>query len=98
MIIIHAHMEVQPAKEEAFLQQIQSLLAASQAEEGNLSYELLKHTGREHAYTMVEVWRDGEAVAQHNGSAHFQSFIAEAKGFLSAPLAVKAFQGSPLQA
>lgn len=35
MLIIHAHLQVIPAQEEAFFQAVKGLVAASQAEEGN---------------------------------------------------------------
>jgi quinol monooxygenase YgiN len=97
MIIIHAVFKVNPAKQDAFLEEIQPLIAASRAESGNVSYSLHKSTEIENEFTMVEVWQDKQAAASHNSSEHFTSFVGKAEEFLTAPLDVKAFDGQPLK-
>lgn len=42
---------------------------------------------------MVEVWKDEAAVASHNTSEHFTSFVSKAPQFLTAPLNIKVFSG-----
>ncbi|WP_353854195.1 putative quinol monooxygenase [Bacillus sp. Bos-x628] len=96
MIIIHAGMTIHPEKENVFLEEINALIKASQAEEGNVSYKLFKDTEKENAFLMVEVWKDEAAVQSHNASAHFQGFVAKAKEFLAAPLDVVSFKGEQL--
>ncbi|MBY9079905.1 antibiotic biosynthesis monooxygenase [Paenibacillus sp. HN-1] len=96
MIIIHALMQVDPAKREAFLAEAQHLLAATHAEEGNLSYELYEHAGVSNSFIMVETWRDSAAVEAHNASSHFQAFAGKAGEFLSAPLDVKVYGAEPV--
>ncbi|MCP3764870.1 antibiotic biosynthesis monooxygenase [Domibacillus sp. A3M-37] len=96
MIIIHAVFNIHPTKHNAFLEEIQPLIAASRAESGNVSYDLHKDTEKENVFIMVEVWQDAQAVASHNSSEHFTLFVGKAKGFLTAPLDVKAFEGKPL--
>ncbi|MCK2021190.1 MULTISPECIES: putative quinol monooxygenase [Peribacillus] len=97
MIIIHAVFNINPAKQDAFLEEIQPLIAASRAESGNVSYNLHKATEKDNEFTMVEVWQDHLAVAGHNSSEHFTSFVGKAKEFLSSPLIVNAFEGQPLK-
>ncbi|CAH0261017.1 Putative monooxygenase YcnE [Peribacillus sp. Bi96] len=96
MIIIHAVFNINPAKQDAFLEEIQPLIEASRAESGNVSYNLHKATEKDNQFTMVEIWQDKQAVASHNSSEHFTSFVGKAKEFLTAPLDVKAFDGQPL--
>ncbi len=96
MIIIHAEFNVDPAKHEAFLNEIQPLIEASRAENGNISYDLLKDTEVENKFTMVEVWQDQAAIANHNAIDHFTSFVGKAGNFLNAPLQVKAYHRQPL--
>lgn len=96
MIIIHARFQVVPAKEKAFLDEIRPLIAESRAESGNIAYDLMKDTEQDHVYTMVEVWKDAEAVGHHNTSGHFTGFVSKAPEFLAAPLAVNSYQASPL--
>ncbi|MGG1397638.1 putative quinol monooxygenase [Bacillus salipaludis] len=97
MIIIHATFHINPSKQDLFLEEIQPLIAASREENGNLSYRLQKDTENENVFTMVEIWQDMQAVANHNASEHFTKFVANAKDFLTAPLEVKAFEGQPLK-
>ncbi|MBS2969088.1 antibiotic biosynthesis monooxygenase [Metabacillus sp. KIGAM252] len=97
MIITHAGFQVRPDKEAAFLEEIQTLVKASQAENGCISYRLMKNLDQDHAYTMVEVWEDMTAVKSHGESEHFVGFVGKAKEFLSAPLDVKSYEGSLLQ-
>ncbi|WNQ11415.1 putative quinol monooxygenase [Paenibacillus aurantius] len=96
MIIIHAQLTIDPAKREMFLQAVQPLIAASRAESGNVSYDLYQPADNANVYTMVEVWQDAQAVADHNASESFTSFVGQAKNFLTAPLGVKAYEGQPL--
>lgn len=50
MIIIHAGMTIHPEKENVFLEEINELMKASQAEEGNVSYKLFKDTEKENTF------------------------------------------------
>jgi quinol monooxygenase YgiN len=97
MIIIHATFHINPAKVDQFLEEIQPLIAASREESGNISYRLQKDVESENVFTMVEVWQDQAAVASHNASNHFTTFVGKAKEFLIAPLDVQAFEGQSLK-
>ncbi|WP_242224135.1 putative quinol monooxygenase [Bacillus cereus group sp. BfR-BA-01380] len=97
MIIVHARFHVDSAKQQAFLNEIDLLISGSRKENGNVSYDLYKDTEKEDVYTMVEVWENTEAIANHNKSEHFTSFVGKANQFLVAPLDIKAFDGIPLQ-
>ena len=98
MIIIHANLQVKKEQEQAFLEEVKSLLSATRAEKGNISYDFLKSTEQECNYTMVELWEDMEATAAHNTSEHFQAFSQKAQTFLAAPMGLKVFNGEPLKA
>jgi len=97
MIIIHATFHINPTMQDQFLEEIQPLIAASRAEAGNISYRLQKDVESENIFTMVEVWQNKDAVASHNASEPFTTFVAKVKKFLTAPLDVKAFEGQPLK-
>lgn len=96
MLIVHAHLQVIPEQEEAFLEAARILIPLSRAEEGNLGYQLLKNTEKANRYTMVELWRDQEAVAYHNATGHLQDFISKAASFMAAPMQLEAFAGEPV--
>lgn len=98
MIIIHAQLQIKPSQEQAFLEEVKTLLSASRAEEGNTSYDLMKSTEQDCHYTMVEIWKDVEASAAHNTSEHFTAFVQKAPTFLAAPMDLKVFSGEPVKA
>ncbi|MEG0386124.1 putative quinol monooxygenase [Solibacillus cecembensis] len=98
MIIIHAHLQVKPDQEQAFLEEVKILLSATRDEKGNISYELMKSTEQECHYTMVEIWQDIEATAIHNTSEHFTAFTQKAPTFMAAPMDLKVFSGEPIKA
>ena len=75
------------------LEEIRPLIHSSREESGNISYDLYKDIEKENVYTMVEVWKDEAAVASHNTSEHFTSFVSKVKQFLTAPLDIKAYNG-----
>jgi len=97
MIIIHANLQVKPDQEQLFLEEMKTLLPLSRAEEGNISYELLKNIEKNHHYTMVELWKDVEATASHNTSAHFTAFVQKASVFMAAPMDLKVFSGEAVR-
>lgn len=96
MIIIHAEMKVNREVEAEFLEAVQQLIESSRAEAGNESYKLLKDTDQNDTYLMIEKWEDQQAVEAHNASSHFQTFVAKAPKYLTAPLQVQAFMGQPI--
>ncbi|WP_411343853.1 putative quinol monooxygenase [Paenibacillus sp. WLX1005] len=97
MFIIHANMLIKPEKVDEFLTQVDALLTASQAEEGNISYVLKRDVKQDNLFTMVEEWKDNEAIQAHNGTAHFQKFVQDMQQFAAAPLDVKVFEGTEVK-
>jgi len=96
MIIIHAGFQVKADQENEFLKEVQSLVEASRAEEGNISYDLLKDSEKAGSYTMVELWKDMDAVQAHNQAEHFTTFMTKAPQFMAAPADVKLFNAEPI--
>ncbi|MBT2573224.1 antibiotic biosynthesis monooxygenase [Bacillus sp. ISL-51] len=88
MIVLQAYMKVKPEKREEFLGEAQSLVHHSRAEEGNVQYDLFEKAGEENTFVMLEKWKDEEAMKFHNGTEHFQGFVAKGKELLNAPLDV----------
>lgn len=89
MIIIHARLYVKPEYVEAFLEKSKVLVAGSQAEEGNISYDLFRQTDEPETFIVVEEWKDMEAIEFHNNTPHFTGFFAEAGSYFAKPAQVK---------
>ncbi|WP_017814574.1 putative quinol monooxygenase [Paenibacillus shenyangensis] len=97
MFIIHANMLIKPEKVDQFLTEIDALVTASQAEEGNISYVLKRDVKQDNLFTMVEEWKDAAAMQEHNATAHFQKFVKDMQEFAAAPLDAKVFEGTEIK-
>jgi len=94
MFVIHANITIKPDKVEAFLVEAEGLVSASQAEPGCIRYTLMRDLHQAHLFTMVEEWKDEQAVQEHNQSAHFQKFVKDMQEFAAAPLDAKLFNAT----
>ena len=74
MITIIAMFETKPECIEDFCKLAAPCVEASRREDGNVSYSLYNGKEDKNKYFFVEVWKDEEAIAAHNASAHFQDF------------------------
>lgn len=81
-IRIVAELVLKPGCQEALLPELQALVAGSQAEPGNLEYELTASLEDRNRLFVIETWASEEAIAAHNGSPHFQAFVKAAEGKL----------------
>ena len=75
MIRIIATFPVRPDAVEQFVANARVLVAASLAEEGNISYELLRSRQDPIAMTILEAWKDDAAIASHNTTQHFSTLV-----------------------
>ncbi|MDT8861074.1 antibiotic biosynthesis monooxygenase [Alkalihalobacillus sp. MEB130] len=91
MVVIHAYLHVLPEKRSLFLEQVQSLIEGSKAEEGNITYHLYEDTEVKAKFIMVEEWKDEAAVAFHNETEHFKHFGSIASEYFAAPPEVLQF-------
>ena len=67
-------IEVLPAAKDQAAAWLKALGAASRKAAGNLRYEVLQQTSRPNHFTLVEIWRDHEALEGHEGAAHTRTF------------------------
>ncbi|WP_141433903.1 putative quinol monooxygenase [Bacillus sp. 03113] len=91
MVIIHAVFKVNPERRVDFLAETKTLIAGSQSELGNITYQLYEEVNSKNTFIMVEEWKDQQAVETHNQEPHFTNFIAKLEEFLVAPVDVKNF-------
>jgi quinol monooxygenase YgiN len=91
MVIIHAHLTVKPEHVDEFVAKSKALVAGSQAEAGNISYDFYRHTQKTNAFVVVEEWKDLEAIEFHNNTPHFTGFFAEVGAFFAEPAQVKRY-------
>ncbi|WP_118779430.1 putative quinol monooxygenase [Neisseria lactamica] len=79
-IQIVALVTVKPEYTETLKPLFQSLVKASRAEEGNISYDLHQEIGKPNRFVFVENWKSQAAIDEHNASGHFQNFVKSIEG------------------
>ncbi len=72
---IIAQLSIQIAKTEAFLKLAEIMVNKSLAENGCLTYKLLKEVDKENDFFIYEKYENEKAVENHNSSEHFKGFI-----------------------
>lgn len=83
MKVINVELSVIPGKQAVYENFISKLVAGSRAEAGNVSYDHFKKVDSATDYEIIEHWRDADAVEFHNGTDHFQAFLAGVGDFLT---------------
>lgn len=89
MITIIASFTVKPECVEEFKALAGECVSASREESGNVSYHLYVDRTCSAKFFFVENWKDDEAIATHNASAHFQKFINAFGNLVSAAPEIK---------
>lgn len=72
---IIAHLSIKVAKTDDFLKLAEIMVNQSIAENGCLTYKLLKEVNKENDFYIYEKYENEKAVENHNSSEHFKSFI-----------------------
>jgi quinol monooxygenase YgiN len=92
MIIVLAKVSVKPEKKSALLELARGVMAATQKEEGCISYVLFDHPHDPGRCMFVEEWTSREALAKHAASAHIAEWRKQNADYLSAKTEVNIFQ------
>ncbi len=79
MIIVIGRAEVNPAAIDAMLPHLATMMAATRAEDGCISYSLAVEDAAAGVLTIAERWRDGVALAAHVKTPHMAAFNAAAR-------------------
>ena len=86
MIKIVAKAKVKPDCKAKLIELTRELIAASQAEEGNIYYNL--HESMDDPYTMafIEAWKDQAAIDSHNSTPHFTTIVPQLAELFDGPM------------
>ena len=91
MIKIYAERTVKQENIEAYKTLGSQLVAASQAEEGCISYTLNQCLEDPCVFAFIEIWKDMEAIKCHNATEHFTTLVPQMGALCSAKAPVKLF-------
>lgn len=73
---IMAILTARPGKSEALRALLETMLAPSRAEPGNLRYDLWQDQADPARFVLDELYSDNQAVAAHRATPHFQNYLA----------------------
>lgn len=88
---IVARVEVQKGKEQEFIATTESLIKATRAEEGNISYTLYQCPSDPVEFIFYEEYKDQKAIDSHASSEHFKAFAKAIRGILAKDLIIETF-------
>ena len=79
-----AHVDVAPNTQAPML--LQDLAAASRQEAGNLRFDVLQHAMRGNHFTVIEQWRNQDALDAHVATAHARAYRDALQPLTGSPL------------
>ncbi|HEY7676427.1 MAG TPA: putative quinol monooxygenase, partial [Candidatus Methylomirabilis sp.] len=68
------HVDIIPPKKDDGIAALRQLAGPSRQDAGNLRFEVLQQNSRPNHFTLVEIWKDQEALEGHEVSAHTKTF------------------------
>jgi quinol monooxygenase YgiN len=93
-IVITAYLDIKTDRIEKFLADVQDVITKSQAEEGNVSYNLFADLKEKNKFVFVEEWKGQAAVDIHFATEHFKKFNTLMDEVAAAPAKIKIFEVS----
>lgn len=75
MIIQVVHLEVQPDKMDAFLEEARLITAESRKEVGVVQFDLLKNESEPNKFMLYEVYKSKQALEAHRLTGHFIRWV-----------------------
>lgn len=95
MITINATVFVKENSIEEYKELSEKLIRGTQAEVGNLRYDMYQSVKRPGEFMFVEQYMDQNALDTHHSAEHFTQFLASVEKLLSKDMDVKVFRELP---
>ena len=73
-VYVVTHVDIIPPKKDDGIAALQQLAGPSRKDAGNLRYEVLQQNSRPNHFTLVEIWKDQEALEGHEVAVHTRTF------------------------
>ncbi len=86
-----AHVDVAPNTQAPML--LQQLAEASRLEPGNLRFDVLQHAMRGNHFTVIEQWRNQDALDAHVASPHARAYRDALQPLTGSPLDERVYSG-----
>ncbi|MCD7898521.1 MAG: antibiotic biosynthesis monooxygenase [Bacteroides sp.] len=88
---IVARAKVLAGQEKEFINHAETLIQATRAEEGNISYNLYQDPFSPSSFIFYEEYKDMAAIKAHAASPHFKAFENGIKSLLESELLIETF-------
>jgi quinol monooxygenase YgiN len=69
-VYVVTHVDIIPTKKDDGIAALKDIGAPSRTETGNLRYEVLQQNSRANHFTLLEIWRNQQALEAHEVAAH----------------------------
>jgi len=89
-VFVITHVDVSPSPQVAML--LQRLAEDSRKDEGNLRFDVLLHTMRSNHFTVIEAWRNRDALNAHTAAQHTRQYREALGPLLGSPLDERLFE------
>jgi quinol monooxygenase YgiN len=90
-VFVITHVDVSPNPQVAVL--LQRMAEESRRDDGNIRFDVLLHTMRSNHFTVIEAWRNRQALDAHATAVHSKKYREELSPFLGSPLDERLFEG-----
>jgi quinol monooxygenase YgiN len=90
-VYVVTHVDVSPNPQVPVL--LQRMAEESRRDDGNIRFDVLLHTMRSNHFTVIEAWRNRQALEAHAMAAHTKKYREELSPFLGSPLDERLFEG-----
>jgi len=91
--VVVAHVDVAPNTQAPML--LQELATASRQEPGNLRFDVLQHAMRGNHFTVIEQWRNQDALEAHVATAHARAYRDALQPLTGSPLDERVYAPIP---
>ena len=91
-VVVVTHVDIGGGGQVDVPGMLKQLADASRAEAGCLRFDVTQHTMRANHFTVVELWRDQEALDRHGSAAHTKQFRDAVQPVAGSPLDERTFK------
>jgi quinol monooxygenase YgiN len=84
VVFVVSHVDVAPNSQAPAL--LRRLAEASRQEDGNLRFDVVQHMMRANHFTVIEAWRNQQALDAHVAADHTRQYRDELQGLTGSPL------------
>lgn len=91
MLIVSGRVDVNPAKRDEAVKDIQAVVDATVTEEGCVHYAFYSDVLAPNSFRVFEIWTSEEALDAHLAAPHTQNFLAKVGNWVQGDVKVERF-------